>query len=347
MPDSEGRWKDVGFEMLSRIPPPRRFLPLLLGVFLVGATIGVLGTKLLRHSRSLAPARTHVSSHRRPGVTARTSSSRPVPHHDQLISPAARARFVALAARLPGRVGLAVAPLGTGAVQSLGDIARAHAWSTSKVLVVVTLLRDVRRRGRRLTSQEELDATRALEQSDNTAVEALFGELERTHGGLDPATAALQAVLRASGDNATLVNAAPNSQGFTTYGQTEWSVGGEVTFYRALAEGCLLSRAGTGYVLRLMRSVVGYQRWGAGSAGYPSRIPLAFKGGWGPSHGRYQVRQTAIIGTPAHGYVISLLALPDTGAFDDGVAMVTRLARWARRTLPIQPAAQRYRCPGR
>jgi hypothetical protein len=232
-------------------------------------------------------------------------------------------------------------------VQTVGAAAVAHAWSTSKVLVLVTLLHDYQERGQALSSQQRAYATRALEQSDNAAIETLFGYLEQIHGGLVAATAALQAVVRASGDEQTSVNSAPNDEGFTTYGQTRWSVGQEVTFYRALADGCLLDSAQTRYVLGLMRSVVSYQRWGAGSAGYPPSLPIAFKGGWGPSNGRYQVRQTAIIGSGRRGYVVSYLALPDSGAFDDGVSILTRLAQWARRNLPVRAAALPYRCPTR
>jgi hypothetical protein len=142
-----------------------------------------------------------------------------------------------------------------------------------------------------------------------------------------------------------MINTAPNDEGFTTYGQTEWTVSDEVQFYRALANGCLLDPRDTAYVLSLMRDVIGSQRWGAGSAGYPSNLPLAFKGGWGPgSGGGYQVRQTAIVGSGNHGYVVSMLAVPTSGAFADGTRMVTSLATWAREHFALDANRPPARC---
>src|SRR5438093_10161440 len=41
----------------------------------------------------------------------------------------------------------------------------------------------------------------------------------------------------------------------------------------------------------------------------PSTVELGFKGGWGPeSGGGYLVRQTAIVESGGHGYVLSMIA---------------------------------------
>ena len=82
----------------------------------------------------------------------------------------------------------------------------------------------------------------ALDQSNNAAIESLFADVERTHGGLIPASAAVQQTLRNAGDETTMINTTPNDEGLTTYGQSEWTVSNEVQFYRALANGCLLNR---------------------------------------------------------------------------------------------------------
>ena len=259
----------------------------------------------------------------------------------------ARASFDALAATLPGRVGMAVAPLGEGPVTLLGQLQAGHAWSTMKVPVLATLMADDERTGQALSAAERQDAQLGLEQSDNAAAEALFGELEAGHGGLVGASQAVQATLARAGDTATVVNTAPNDQGFTTWGQSIWSNSGEVAFYRALAEGCLLSRSDTGYVLGLMENVISAQRWGAGAAGYPPGLALAFKAGWGPeATGGYLVRQSAIVGSGNRGYVMSLLALPASGSFTDGVSLIDALARWARGHLVLAPAPGRS-CPAR
>ncbi len=146
--------------------------------------------------------------------------------------------------------------------------------------------------------------------------------------------------MRRAGDTATTVNTAPNSSGFTTWGQTRWSATGEVTFYRALAAGCLLSQADTGYVVGLMQGVESDQRWGAGSAGYPATVALAFKGGWGPEDGGgYLVRQSAIVTTGhGRGWVLSYLAKPSDGSFGTGTQMLSALATWAARTFAAETA---------
>jgi hypothetical protein len=241
---------------------------------------------------------------------------------------------------------VAVAPLGQGPIRTLGSLQQGHAWSTMKVPVLVTLLREYAQSGHSLSAQQQNDAALALERSDNAAAEALFGALERIHGGLVPASAALQRTLAAAGDTATIVNTAPNDQGFTTWGQTVWSVTGEIQFYRALAQGCLLAPGGTAYVLKLMRNVVPAQRWGAGAAGYPAATRVAFKAGWGPENGAgYLVRQTAIIGSGGRGYVASMLVRPHDGSFAQAVNMINALASWARQNIPLD-AGTPGRCTG-
>jgi hypothetical protein len=239
--------------------------------------------------------------------------------------------FAALAHQLGGHVGLAIAPLLGGATIALGNAQVAPAWSTSKVPVLVARLHDLEAAGKPLSAQDRAWATAAIEQSDNASIESIFTELERSHGGLAGASLAVQRTLREAGDEHTVINTAPNDEGYTTYGQTRWSNSAEIVFYRALAEGRLLRPGGTNFVLDLMERVIPAQRFGAGAAGYPAATRLAFKGGWGPNpQGAYTVRQTAIVGTGSRGYVVSLLALPASGSFEDGTEMLNRLATWVR-----------------
>ncbi len=254
--------------------------------------------------------------------------------------PGAQASFARFAATQPGSIGVAVSPLGAPNVVTFGSLQVGHGWSTMKVPVLVTLLDQLAKGGQRLDAAGQDDATRALHASDNSAAEALFARLEQLDGGVDGASAAVQDTLRRAGDTATLVNTAPNASGFTTWGQTQWSATGEVTFYRALAAGCLLSPADTSYVLGLMQGVESDQRWGAGSAGYPPSVALGFKGGWGPEDGGgYLVRQSAIVGAGAgRGWVLSYLAKPSDGSFGTGTQMLTALATWAARTFAPQGA---------
>jgi len=333
-------------------------IPVALAVFIAGAGIGVLIIAASSHTSprrvivrrivaSVPVATGTTSASSRPAQATRSVRATPRVSYASTVPADAGASFAALEAQLGGSVGLAVAPLGAGPIRTFGQVQIAHAWSTSKVPVIATLLSDYERRNEVLGPEGRTDATLAVEQSDNAAIDALFGQLEQIHGGLIPASEAMQQMLRQAGDETTIINTAPNNEGLTTEGQTEWSVSGEVTFYRALANGCLLDPQDTSYVVGLMRDVIPSQRWGAGSAGYPSPVPVAFKGGWGPdSSGAYQVRQTAIVGSGGRGYVVSMLALPASGSFSDGTSMITALATWARQQLNLNARTPPPSCSG-
>jgi len=260
-----------------------------------------------------------------------SSTHRPPGHQTPLVSAEASTSFSALTASAGGRLGIAVAPLGTGPVRALGSLSSGHAWSAMKVPVLVTLLAE--RGGRGLSAEQQASARRAVTQSDNQAAIDLFGALQQTHHGLIGASAAVQQTLRRAGDPVTHVNTEPNAGGFTTFGQTTWSAQASTIFYRSLARGCLLSPTDTAYVLDLMARVTGDQRWGMGQADLHG-APLSFKGGWGPEDGGpYLARQTAIVGSGARGYVVSLLAISQTGTFEGATRMLTSAGRWVGRHL--------------
>jgi hypothetical protein len=231
---------------------------------------------------------------------------------------------------------VALSPLGSSRVAVYGALQVGHAWSTMKVPVLVTYERRLAEERRVLSAVDREDATLAIEQSDNAAIDAIFDRLERSAGGLVAASEAIETTLRESGDRLTVVNTRPNDEGFSTFGQTEWSLPASVTFYKALADGCLLDSRKTADILNLMSRVVSYERWGAGEAGFPPQVALAFKGGWGPEpDGSYLVRQTAIVGVGGSGYVLAMAAhAPGAGStsFTTGATMLTSVAKWVRQT---------------
>jgi hypothetical protein len=285
------------------------------------------------------------TGHRAPARGSHFAPTRTARPYGSTVPPGAAARFSALESGIAGSVGLAVAPRDAGRITPFGSLQAAHAWSTNKVPVIATLLRDDEHDGQELNPDERSSAALALEQSDNAPIEALFADLKRIRGGLVSASAAVQTTLRTTGDETTTINTAPNDEGLTTYGQTDWPVSNEVQFYRALANGCLLNPQDTAYVLSLMRNAISYERWDAGSAGYPTNVPLAFKGGWElGTRGRYQVRQTAIIGSGNDGYVVSMLAIPTSGSFTDGTNMASSLATWAREHFDLDAIRAPHQC---
>jgi hypothetical protein len=227
-----------------------------------------------------------------------------------------------------------VTPLGGGTSEVLGNDEPAHGWSTTKVPVLVSLLRARGPEG--LTSQEQTWARAAITESDNQSVLDLFGDLERIKGGLGGASEYMDSVFRASGDSETVVATAPPPAGaVTTFGQTEWSPGEAVRFFRALDLGCLLSSNQTSYVLGLMQNIEPSESWGLGSAGFSS---VAFKGGWGPESGGYLVRQSGIVDPgSSSGAAVAIAAFAPS--FSAGTDMLTRTASWLNHHLALTPHA--------
>lgn len=109
---------------------------------------------------------------------------------------------------MPAEIGLAVAPLNSDPIKTLGQLQLGHAWSSMKVPILVTLMREGK-----LSAEEQQWATAALTASDNTAAADLFAQLERTHGGLSGASLAVQEVLAKAGDTSTTVATAPPPPG--------------------------------------------------------------------------------------------------------------------------------------
>lgn len=233
----------------------------------------------------------------------------------------------------PGEVGIAVTALDGAEPIAIGDADTGRAWSTMKVPLLVALLDRVGGEGE-LSADERAQAEAALTASDNEAALALFDRLGGLEGGTDAASAAIEEVLRRSGDSETEVNTDPSPEGYSTFGQTNWSASDSALFFRALAGGCLLDEADTEFVLSLLEGVVADQRWGLGEAGVPGGAKVAFKGGWGPeSGGGYLVRQSGVVlnneGMDSKGYVLSVIAIPDDtseGSFAAGQDLVSEAA---------------------
>lgn len=230
--------------------------------------------------------------------------------------------FDELARQLSGEVGATLGPAGTGEISQDGDLQTAPAWSTIKVPIALRVIADAGGPGA-LSADRRAQIARAITQSDNAAAAQLFGGLASRHGGTAGAAGAVTAVLREAGDTATEVST-EGRDGFSPYGQTEWSLGAQHRFMAALAGGCGGDPAARRHVLTLMGEVRS-DRWGLGSAGVPAR----WKGGWGPgTDGRYVVRQMGVFDLDETEVVVTLAARPADGRFASGQLMATRVARW-------------------
>ncbi|MEX2449179.1 MAG: hypothetical protein WD404_10620 [Solirubrobacterales bacterium] len=294
------------------------------------AALTLLGIDPLPHSDEGGPA-SAVSGATRARDAAGTAPAKP------LLDPGARNAWVQLEDSLPARIGLSLAPLSGGAPRNLGALRSGHAWSTIKVPILVTLMRE---RSGRLNAEERARASAAVTASDNEAAAALFSAIEGSRGGsLTRASEAVESTLRLAGDLATTVSIAPPPSGaISTYGQTEWSLSAAARFFRALARDCLLDDERTGQVLELMEGVIPEQSWGLGAAGFDPQWKVAFKGGWGPdssSTGPYLVRQSGTVRDGNAGVAVAVAAQADSGSFEAGVEAVDQVATWLAANLRL------------
>lgn len=248
------------------------------------------------------------------------------------LKPGAEASFASFQRTQPGDIGIAVQPVGGGQETTLGDDAPAHGWSTTKPLVLATLMKSTAGDGG-LTAAQKADATTAITLSDNQSIIDLFDDLAERRGGALEAAQDMDSLLRDSGDARTVVATSTDipAGASTTFGQTLWAPSQAAKFYAALAGGCLLGSTDTSYILGLMEHIEPSESWGLGDAGFRS---VAFKGGWGPEDGNfdlYLVRQSGIIapGSP-EAVAVSIVAHPPASSqsFTTGTEMITAAARW-------------------
>lgn len=230
----------------------------------------------------------------------------------------------AMLARLPGTSGLVVGVPGSGGpAMSGGDLTTGDAWSTIKVPIAERVLEDAGGPNQ-ITTAQASEIHRAITLSDNDAAASLFAGLEDEHGGLQAATGAVNEMLLHAGDRETAVSAM-GRDGFSSYGQTDWSLVNQFGYMAALAGGCISDPASRSYLLGQMSRVGGSDLFGLGAIGFPAR----WKGGWGPGiDGKYLVRQMGVMDLDGKEIVVAMAAIPDDGTFESGQAMLTRIANW-------------------
>ncbi|WP_245568728.1 hypothetical protein [Nocardia concava] len=210
-----------------------------------------------------------------------------------------------LAPTLPGKVGLAVLPVGGDKVVALGDWTSGPGWSSMKVPLTLAALRK--------NPGNQVAAINAIEYSDNAAADTLWQSL----GSPEVAAQTVQDVLREGGDTQTTVPATRTRSEYSAFGQADWSLANQLKFTAKLP--CLPQSE---VVTSLMGKISSSQRWGLGNLD-----GAVFKGGWGPdTSGNYLVRQLGLIPVDGGQIAIVIATQPNSGSFDDGTAILTKIA---------------------
>lgn len=242
-----------------------------------------------------------------------TASAAPLPTATPAPSPVAPTAVEAprLAERLAdylsarsGRLGLEVVDLERS--QSFRhEAAEAECYSTIKVLVLMTLLRQGQEAETDLTEKERSLARAMITRSDNGATETLLSRVGRDE---------VQRVADLVGMDRTEID--DGWWGFwrTVPGDLNRMVGALVSGDEVLDGG---RRATARF---LMAEVVEQQRWGV-FAPEAGGVHVAGKNGWGPLAGRYHANSTGWVSGEGRSYLISVLSSSTAGF------------RYARRTV--------------
>ncbi|MGD7001935.1 hypothetical protein [Corynebacterium halotolerans] len=202
------------------------------------------------------------------------------------------------------QVGIAV--FDEAGVQQAGRLMSGAAWSTVKVPLAVAALR----------SDPDLVpvVNAAIEESDNDVAVELWESL----GDAVSAREQVEAVLRETGDEVTVIDGdhfEENSRGF---GDSEWTLAAQAKL--AVQMRCM---AGAGPVLESMGHINDEHRYGLGQV-----ADTVFKGGWGPDEdtGDYLVRQFGLFPVGSGEVGIALAVHPGDGSYETGQLALTRIA---------------------
>lgn len=221
----------------------------------------------------------------------------------------------------PGKVGLAIGPVGGARpAQVFGDLTTEVSWSTIKAPLALAALR----------ADPEAAApviVPAIVNSDNAAAEQLWSML----GTPREAAAAVDEILAEAGDTTTRVQSQRVRSGFTAFGQTQWSLLLQNKF--AAQFPCMPDSES---ILDLMGQVSGTQQWGVQDI-----EGAEVKGGWGPGvdYG-YLVRQLAVVPGLGGQLAVTMATIPDAGTFEDGSAILDGVGEWVSKNLKQLPAGR-------
>lgn len=209
-----------------------------------------------------------------------------------------------VAAELDAEVGIAIHD--AEGVQQAGTLLSGESWSTVKVPLSLAAIRQ---------NEEALPLMQAaIEESDNDAATLLWESLGDAHRAREQ----VEAVLRETGDEITVVDGDHWEENSRGYGDTEWLPAAQAKFASQLR--CL---EGSEPLLESMGNITEEQRYGMGQV-----AGTHFKGGWGPDAvtGDYLVRQFGLLPVSDGEVGVALLVKPADGTYETGQLALTRLA---------------------
>jgi hypothetical protein len=188
-------------------------------------------------------------------------------------------------------VTVAVENMRTGQIYQFRPGLVEHTASTLKVDILATLLTQTQAAGRSLTPAEQALAVPMIEDSLDSAADALWVRL---------GPAAVAAFERAAGMTMTT----PATDG--VWGTTTTTALDRLAMIRALvAPNALLTDASRNYVLNLMQHINPQQDWGA-TGGVPPGVSVALKNGFAVING-WQINTTGWVDGDGRDYTVAVL----------------------------------------
>jgi hypothetical protein len=231
----------------------------------------------------------------------------------------AAADAAASAAHGQGHVGVAALKLDGGQVYIAGEDRTFEAWSTSKIPVIALYL----------TAHPQPDAAatghidRAIRQSSNVDVRALYGQIVHEHGVRGANAMLRDLIARNGGQFEGLQDRRDPSIGNSVpFGNARWSPATAAKFFQRLADGCVLANnpSGAKLMLTYMNSLTEGD-WGAPQV-FP-RDRVFAKSGWTDTG--TTVSQVAIIGRGHDAYVVAIMTEP--GNYPRGQQLIASMFR--------------------
>jgi hypothetical protein len=189
---------------------------------------------------------------------------------------------------------------------------RGECYSTIKVLVLTTALRQAQEAGKALTRQQVRLARRMITRSDNAATETMLAEVGR---------AEVRRVAGLVGMDDTDIDD-KSWWGFwrTTPGDLNRMVGA------VLSSDAVLEGGRRAQARFLMADVVPEQRWGVFAAEGDGNAYVAGKNGWGPLPDGYRLNSTGWVTGDGRDYQLSIMSRSPEG-FSYGRSTISSVAR--------------------